>query len=58
VNVPPKKGYKAKSLYEPVWVTGMISVKPAAKELYLVDGSANINFGYTIQANHVEAYKK
>jgi hypothetical protein len=58
VNVVHKKGYSSKKLYEPVWVSGVISVKSIVKDLYLVDGSAGINIGYTIQAKNVKPYKK
>jgi hypothetical protein len=57
VNVTHKKGYKSKKLYEPVWITGVISVKPMVKDLYLVDGSAGVDIGYTMQANQIEPYK-
>ncbi len=58
VNIVQKKGYRVKSMYEPVWVSGEISVKSMVKDLYLVDGSAGINIGYTMQANRIEPYKK
>jgi hypothetical protein len=45
-------------MYEPVWVSGEIFVKSMVKDLYLVDGSAGVNIGYTIQANLIEPYKK
>ena len=41
----------------PVWVTGEMTVKAATKNLYLVDGSADIDVGYSLQASHVEPYK-
>jgi hypothetical protein len=52
-----KKGYTINQLYEPVWVTGVISVHSMVKELYLVDGSANIDIGYKLQAEKIEPYK-
>jgi hypothetical protein len=57
VKIVPKKGYKSKRLYEPVWVTGTIKARSLAKNLYLVDGSADIDIGYTVQAKRVEPYK-
>jgi len=56
VNVVQKEGYNSKKLYEPVWVTGVISAKSMVKDLYLADGSAGINIGYAMQANHIEPY--
>jgi hypothetical protein len=58
VNIIQKEGYRVKSMYEPVWVSGEISVKSMIKDLYLVDGSAGVNIGYTMQANRIEPYKK
>jgi len=55
-NVGQKGGYNSRKLYEPVWVTGVISVKSIVKDLYLSDGSAGINIGYAMQANHIEPY--
>ena len=58
VNIIHKEGYKVKTMYEPVWVSGEISVKSMVKDLYLVDGSTGVNIGYTMQANRIEAYKQ
>lgn len=57
VETAPKKGYVMKKLFDPVWVTGVISVQSMVKELYLVDGSAGVDIGYTLQANQIEPYK-
>jgi hypothetical protein len=58
VNIVQKEGYRVKTMYEPVWVSGEISVKSMVKDLYLVDGSAGVNIGYTMQATRIEPYKK
>jgi hypothetical protein len=57
VKTAAKKSYNSKQLYDPVWVTGVISVQAAVKDLFLVDGSADIDIGYTMQANLIEPYK-
>ncbi len=57
VNIIQKEGYRVKSMYEPVWVSGEISVKSMVKDLYLVDGSSGVDIGYTMQANLIEPYK-
>jgi hypothetical protein len=57
VKTAAKKGYDMKQLYDPVWVTGVISVQSMVKDLYLVDGSAGIDIGYTMKANHIEPYE-
>ncbi len=58
VKIGQSKSYKSKNLYEPVWVTGVLSAKSMVKDLYLVDGSAGVDIGYSMQATHIEAYKK
>ena len=58
VKIVQKEGYRIKKLYEPVWATGVISAKSMVKDLYLVDCSAGINIGYSMQADHIEPYKK
>jgi hypothetical protein len=57
VTVADKKGYETKSLFDAVWVTGVISVKSTSKNLYLVDGSSAIDIGYALQAEQIEPYK-
>ena len=58
VKIGQNKSHKSKNLYEPVWVTGVIAVKSLVKDLYLVDGSAGVDIGYSMQANRIEPYKK
>lgn len=67
IHVPPppinqtvvvhlNQSYAAKELYEPVWVTGRMTVKRDKRALSLVDGSADVETGYTIQGTRVEPY--
>ena len=58
VKIVQKEGYRVKTMYEPVWVSGEISVKSMVKDLYLVDGSAGVDIGYSMQANRIEPYKE
>jgi hypothetical protein len=58
VKIGQNKSYKSKNLYEPVWVTGIIAAKSIVRDLYLVDGSAGVDIGYSMQANRIEPYKK
>ncbi len=58
VHVKPDKPYANASLYAPVWVTGRMSTTASKKSLYLVDGTSNIDIGYTMQATAVEPYKQ
>ena len=57
-KIAQNKSYRSKNLYEPVWVTGIIAVKSMARDLYLVDGTAEIDIGYSMQANRIDPYQK
>jgi hypothetical protein len=57
VKTGQKKGYAHKKLYDPVWVTGVISIQSMVKDLFLVDGSAGVQIGYEMQAAEIEPYK-
>jgi hypothetical protein len=46
------------SMFEPVWVTGDMFTKATVRNLYLNDGSGDINIGYTLTASLVEPYRK
>jgi hypothetical protein len=58
VKLDPEDGLKSGNLFDPVWVTGKIKAKSMVKDLFLIDGSANIDIGYTMQADRVEPYKQ
>ena len=58
VKVAKKGGYKSKKLFEAVWVAGVISAKSMVKDLFLVDGTADVDIGYSMQADRVEPYKE
>ena len=58
VYVKVDQGIKNRGRFTPVWVTGEMTVKAATKNLYLVDGSAGIDVGYSLQASLVEPYKR
>ena len=57
VKLIGNESYQSKELFEPVWVTGVMSTTSTVRELYLVDGSADINTGYSMTANRVEPYR-
>lgn len=58
VKTAQNNGYEGRKIFDPVWVTGVIAVKSMTKDLFLVDGSAGINIGYSMQANKIEPYKE
>lgn len=57
VHVKPETPYEMSGMFEPIWVTGRLSLGAAKKSLYMVDGSSDLDIGYTIVANRVEPYK-
>lgn len=45
-------------LFAPIWVTGRMAARPTRTNLYLVDGSADISVGYSLEATRVEPYEE
>ena len=58
VYVRLNKAHTFNDLYEPVWITGHISIKAASQKLFLVDGSADIDTGYTLEGVRIEPYEE
>jgi uncharacterized protein len=58
VHVQADKPFEFGGLFAPVWVTGRMSTASAKKSLYLIDGSADIDIGYSLHASQVEPYKE
>jgi hypothetical protein len=58
VHVQLKQGFESKELFDPVWVTGRISSGLDKTFLTWSDGSADVNFGYALQATKVEPYEE
>jgi hypothetical protein len=58
VHVKADKPADFPGLFAPVWVTGHITATPVKKSLYLIDGSSDIEIGYSLQASQVEPYKE
>ncbi len=56
VVVDENMARESTGLFEPVSVTGTMFTKSVSKSLFLVDGSSDINVGYTMQARMVEPY--
>ena len=57
-KVNQAQGIKRGGLYDPVWVTGKIKAKSMVKDLFFIDGSANVDIGYTMQADRIEPYQQ
>jgi hypothetical protein len=56
VYVEASESFDVRSRYEPVWIEGTIYVGEASKELFLVDGSADIHIGYSMHSATIEPY--
>jgi hypothetical protein len=50
LKVMQNKRYQSKKLCDSVWVTEVITAKSMEKNLYLVDGAADVDIGYYMQA--------
>ena len=56
VHVKSNKGFENESLFDPVWVTGEMSIVSSTQSLFLVDGSSDISVGYSMEASSVKPY--
>lgn len=56
VFVEPDEPFISEELYAPVWVTGQITVGMGSRSLSLVDGSSDVDFGYSMRATKIEPY--
>ena len=58
VFVQTAEGIDNHGQFTPVWVSGVMAVKAATKDLFLVDGSTGITVGYRLTDARVEPYKQ
>jgi len=58
VHVKADKPFEFGGLFAPVWVTGQMATSFSKKSLYLIDGSSDIDIGYSLRASQVEPYKE
>jgi hypothetical protein len=58
VHVKADQPVETHGMFVPVWVTGQIATGATKKSLYMVDGTADIDVGYSIRASLVEPYKE
>ena len=58
VYVRLSKAHTFNDLYEPVWITGRITIMATSQKLFLVDGSADIDTGYTLEGVRIEPYQE
>ena len=58
VFVKLSEPFFVKNLFEPVWITGRITVKNTEKILPVSDGKIPVSAGYTIESAFVEPYEE
>jgi hypothetical protein len=57
VHVKPEKPLEIKGAFDPVWVTGRIAAGATRQSVFITDGAAEIDVGYSIRAGQVEQYR-
>ena len=57
IHVIIEDGYKAKGMYEPVWVRGTLKAEQSNPNLSFVDGAADIPVAYTLTAEGIQRYE-
>jgi len=57
VHVKLDAAFEMTGLFEPVWVIGKLATGATKKSLYMVDGTSDIDVGYSLRGAKVEAYK-
>ena len=58
VHVKADAPFEVTSLFAPVWVTGRLTAGATKRELTLLDGSSDIDVGYTVRASRIEPFKE
>jgi hypothetical protein len=58
VYVKPDKAFEIRRMFDAVWVTGRIAATGSKRSVEIVDGSADIDVGYSLHASLVEPYRE
>jgi hypothetical protein len=58
VYVKPDKAFDIRRMFDAVWVTGRIAATGSKRSVEIVDGSANVDVGYSLRASLVEPYQE
>jgi hypothetical protein len=56
VTLDEGKAFDSSTGFEPVWIEGEMQTRKSTQNLYLTDGSSDIDIGYRLQAKLVERY--
>lgn len=57
VHVKPDKPFEVKGMFDAVWVTGRMATSASKRAVFISDGSAQVDVGYSMRATQVEHYK-
>lgn len=57
VHVTYPKGIKVDGMFEPVWIAGQMQSEFATENLYMVDGTTEVEITYQMSADLVEPYR-
>jgi len=55
--VKSDKPFEIRGMFDAVWVTGRMAASATRKSVHIVDGSAEVDIGYSMRASQVERYK-
>jgi hypothetical protein len=58
VHVKADKPFETNGMFAAVWVTGTLATASSKKALFMIDGSSDIDVGYSLRASVVEPYKE
>jgi hypothetical protein len=58
VYVKPDKAFDIRRMFDAVWVTGRIAATGSKRSVEIVDGSTDIDVGYSLRASLVEPYQE
>ena len=58
VYVKPDKAFDIRRMFDAVWVTGRIAAVGSKRSVEIVDGSADIEVGYSLHSSLVEPYQE
>ena len=58
VYVTLKDAYILENIYDPVWITGRLTIKSTNQSLSLVDGTAGVDTAYVLDGLKIEPYEQ
>lgn len=58
VFVTTKEPFSSERLYQAIWVEGELKAEQGSHKLSLVDGTNEVQAGYTLRATQIEPYKR